>query len=226
MKGTILRLAGILLLPWIILGVVAGALFVTGVVDRQKVALIEDVIAGRPLAEPTESDMTREEAERVKAEIEQRLRVLDQREENFDAIEAVLNEREQDVHSLETELAARKQRLLQQIEDFRTKRAAWRRQVAEARAAAQAEDFKNAVKNFEKMPPKSAARIMYDLEDEKVLRFLRAMRSTTRSDILAQIEKIDAEKNRRDLPAGPEDPRLRNRSAELQAKLAGEETPS
>lgn len=212
----------ILLAPWLALGVLAGALAAAGVLTRERGELILEVLRGRVTPEMVEQAGGQPEvgdAEQLQ-QLAARREELKKQAENLTLLEGQIDARMKTVRAMEADLANRRRDLVNRIEAFDSRRSAWearREALVKARNAA---DFQKAVRNFRTMQPRDAARLFYNYDDTLALRFLRELDADTSSAILAQLAKLDAEKNNRELPVGPDKPAEHNRAAILQRELA------
>ncbi len=192
LKGVlrVLTVSGAMLM--LSLAVAAAAVYFGGIVNDEQVRDIARVVEGK-LASPKEepaAEVQKTEAE-LKSEADLTAAVAQWKTERASQEQALESEKAA-VEDMRRELESVRGELVVREEAFRKERAAYEVAKAAEEAAAQDAGFQEAVKRYAAMEAADVAELLYGLDDDTVLRYLKAFRTDKAAEVLTEVMKIDA----------------------------------
>jgi len=199
--------------------IVAALLYFSGTVDRRKTGDLVKVVRGKLESEaPAEAEEAKA-GERTEMEI-QTERELERAVENWQnqraEQEREIAEAREALESMRRELERDRAEIDAKWEQLIAERNSYEEQMARELAARQAEGFKRAVETYSQMDAEDVAKLLYGLEDEKVVDYLEAFKTRFAAEVLTEMTEIDQKAQ----PRAPGEGRV-NRAARLQQMISG-----
>ena len=168
-------------------------------VDRAKIAQVKAILFP-PAPDESAAEPERPAAAEEPSPMQQLVALLDAQSgkpteqrvqdvrEGFDARAATLARSDRELADREQQVRAATQRLMRERKAFETTRDDWAAQVAAAGARAKEIGFRDALALYETMPAKQAKAVFLALDDETVLRYLRAMDGRAAGKVLKEFK--------------------------------------